>query len=386
MNWLGAHSRLVVVALAIPALLVVGVTALRPTDSKRSASLTKPTVRTAGGPLRNGSFSYVVVAGGFRVYDIGNGYTLVQSVTLPDASALVTPRGVAADAASDRLYASFPGSADGTGYLVAYDLRRDRLAWKREYPVDSFALTPNGRKIYAPCGEFGDCDYWYVLDAGSGRELGRISMHLAPHNTIASLDGDRVYLASAKYDRLAVVDPRTDEIIDWIGPFKYSTRPFTINRDHTLAFVTVDFLSGFEVASIETGAKLYTVEVDGFPVAPNEFPTLPITQSHGIALTPDEEEIWVADDVYDHIHVFDVRGLPDLRPRQIADIPLADSPKWINFTRDGRHAHISTGEIIDRRRRRIIALVEPSRQYVQIDWADGQPIRAYSRYGLGYGS
>jgi hypothetical protein len=82
--------------------------------------------------------------------------------------------------------------------------------------------------------------------------------------------------------------------------------------------------------------------------------------------------------------VFDVRVLPSAAPRQIADIPLADSPKWINFTRDGRYAHISTGEIVDRRTRRVVALVEQSRQYVQIDWADGRPVRAYSRYGLGY--
>ena len=122
-------------------------------------------------------------------------------------------------------------------------------------------------------------------------------MHLGPHNTIASLDGDRVYLASVRYDRLAVVDPRSDVIDDWIGPFRDSIRPFTIDRDGTLVFVTVDFLSGFEVASIDTGAKLFTVEVAGFPVAPDEYPSLPVTQSHGIALTPDEQEIWDADDV-----------------------------------------------------------------------------------------
>ena len=269
---------------------------------------------------------------------------------------------------------------------MAYDLVRDRVIWSRNYRVDSFALTPDGRKIYAPCGEGRDCDYWYVLDARTGDELGRIKMHVGAHNTIASLDGDRVYLASAKYDRLAIIDPSTDRIIHWIGPFRNSIRPFTINRDQTLAFVTVDFLSGFEVGSINTGAKLYTVEVKGFPVAPDQWPTLPITQSHGIALTPDEQELWVADDVYDQLHVFDVSGLPDARPRQIADIALGSSPKWINFTRDGHYAHISTGEIIDRRTRKVVASVQPSRQYVQIDWAAGEPVRAYSRYGLGYRS
>jgi DNA-binding beta-propeller fold protein YncE len=332
----------------------------------------------------DGSFSYVIVDGGFRVYDNRPGFTLVKSVTFPGASQLLVPRGVAADAVTHRLYVSYQGNARSSPHLLAYDLVHDRVVWSRNYRIDSFALTPDGRKIYAPCGEGGSCDYWYVLDARTGDELGQIKMHVGAHNTIASLDGDRVYLASGDYDRLAIVDPRTDRIIDWIGPFRNSIRPFTINRDQTLAFVTVDFLSGFEVASIKTGAKLYTVEVEGFPVAPDQWPTLPATQSHGIALTPDEEELWVADDVYDHLHVFDVSGLPDARPRQIADIALRDSPKWINFTRDGHYAHISTGEIIDRRTRKVVAFVQPSRQYVQIDWAAGEPVRAYSRYGLGY--
>ena len=79
-------------------------------------------------------------------------------------------------------------------------------------------------------------------------------------------------------------------------------------------------------------------------------------------------------------------GLPEQAPRQIADIQLADDPKWINFTRDGRYAHVSTGEIVDARTRRVVALTEKSRYFVQIDWRGGKPMRAYSRYGLGYGN
>lgn len=382
--------RLLILALAIaiPWLLLLAIGAKR-VEWRETVPPppTKQVVLTAQSDTADGSYSYVILDGGFRVYDIENGYALVKSVSFPDAAPLRTPRGVAADAAHDRLYASYLGRPGDGGFLVAYDLRRDRVAWRKTLPIDSFSLTTDGRKLYLPCGEGrADCDYWTVIDTETGNELTRIPMHMSPHNTIATLDGERVYLASSHHDRLAVVDPRTDEIVEWIGPFRDSIRPFTVNRADTLVFVTVDFLSGFEVARTDTGEKLFTVEVEGFPVAPDKFPTLPVTQSHGIALTPDEQELWVADDVYDHIHVFDVRGLPDERPRQIADIPLGTSPKWINFTRDGRHAHISTGQIIDRRTRKVVALVEPSRHFVQIDWKDGEPVRAYSRYGLGYGS
>ncbi|MGZ8693040.1 MAG: YncE family protein [Gaiellaceae bacterium] len=339
--------------------------------------------------LPDGSYSYLILAGEIRIYDIGQNHALVKRIALPDRLDLRRPKGVAADAGSQRLYVSYAGGELDTGNLIAYDLLKNRVLWHRTYEpsIDSFALTPDGRKLYVPCGEErDDCGHWSVLDARTGDELTRIGMHPGAHNTIVSLDGTRAYLASLKHNRLAEVDTRSDRIVRWIGPFGDSIRPFTVNRATTLAFVTVDNLSGFEVGDLRTGKKLYRVEVKGFPLRPEDHPELPSTQSHGIALTPDETEVWVVDAFYKHLHVFDVTTLPDAAPRQIADIALAGLPKWINFTRDGRYAHVSSGEIVDARTRRVTALVEESRQFLQIDWSGGKVARAYSRYGLGYGA
>jgi DNA-binding beta-propeller fold protein YncE len=337
--------------------------------------------------LPDGSYSYVILDGEIRVYDIDQNHALVKRIALPDRFDFRQIEGVAADAVSQRLYVSYGGGEPNAGHLIAYDLLADRVLWRRTYEpsVDSFALTPDGRKLYLPCGEErDDCGHWFVLDAKTGNELSRIGMHPGAHNTIVSSDGRRAYLASLKHNRLAEVDTSTDRILRWIGPFGDSIRPFTINRAGTLVFVTVDNLSGFEVADLRSGKKLYRVEVEGFPLRPEDHPVLPATQTHGIALTPDEQELWIVDAFYKHLHVFDVTPLPGTAPRQIADIPLAGLPKWINFTRDGRYAHVSSGEIVDARARRVTALVEESRHYVQIDWADGKAVRAYSRYGLGY--
>ena len=340
--------------------------------------------------LPDGSYSYVAVEGEIRIYDIARSHTLVKKVSIPDRFALRGIRGIAAHASTQRLYISYWGDkfGEGEGYLLAYDLMSDTVEWRRSYEpsIDSMSLTPDGRKLYMPCGEERtNCDHWFVLDASSGDELGRIPMHVGAHNTIVSLDGRHAYLASLKHDRLAVVETDSDQIVRWVGPFGDSIRPFTINRAQTLVFVNVDFLSGFEVGDLRTGRQLHRVEVQGFPLRAEDYPELPITQSHGIALTPDETELWVVDSFYKYLHVFDVTGLPGLRPRQIADIPLSDDPKWINFSGDGRYAHVSTGEIVDAHTRRVIALTEKSRQFLQIDWRGGEPLRAYSRYGLGYG-
>jgi DNA-binding beta-propeller fold protein YncE len=337
--------------------------------------------------LPDGAYSYVILDGEIRVYAIDRNHTLVKRVVTPDRFALRGIRGVTADASSHRLYVSYWGDTKNRGSLLAYDLHADRVLWRRTYKpsVDSMALTPDGRKLYMPCGEERtDCDHWFVLNTTTGEELHRIAMHEGAHNTIVSSDGKYAYLASLKHNYLAEADTRTDRINRWIGPFGDSIRPFTINHAGSFAFVTVDNLSGFEVADLRSGRKLYRVEVKGFPLRPEDYPAPPATQTHGIALTPDESEVWIVDAFYRHLHVFDATPLPDAPPRQIADIELADLPKWINFTGDGRYAHVSTGEIVDTRTRRTVALVESSRQFLQIDWAGGKAVRAYSRYGLGY--
>ncbi len=348
------------------------------------------TVSLSDSPSAFRKLSYVAIDGGLRGSDIDHGYRLVERIELSGDYDAVNPRGIAADPETDRIYVSYWGKDpnSGTGRLIAFDLSRGEVAYSKEYSpsVDSFALSGDGRKIYLPCSEHSDCDWWWVLDARTGRELGRITVTRGTHNTIYGLSGSRVYLASLLSPTLAIVDTETDEIVDEVGPFRASIRPFTINSSETLAFVNVDFLSGFEVGDLASGEVLHTVEVDGFPLRPTDFPDLPVTQSHGIALSPDETEVWVADDFYDYLHVFNTDGLPGEAPRQVADVALSGSPKWINFTRDGRAVHVSTGEIIDARTHETIGLVEPSRIFLEVHQRGDRIIAAFSRYGLGYRS
>ena len=208
--------------------------------------------------LPDGAYSFVVSDGTIRVYDINRGHALVKVVALPDRFDVNGMRGVAADAASHRLYVSFGGAdeTDDLGHLIAYDLVADKVLWRRSYEpsIDSMALTPDGRKMYMPCGEErDDCAHWFVLDASTGDEIGRIPVHEGTHNTIVGLDGRRAYLASKLHNRLAVVDTRTDRIIRWVGPFGHSVRPFTVSQDGRLVFVTVDCSRASKSVTVRTG-------------------------------------------------------------------------------------------------------------------------------------
>ena len=126
-----------------------------------------------------------------------------------------------------------------------------------------------------------------------------------------------------------------------VGPFGNSIRPFTINAAQTLCFVNVNDLLGFEVGDMRTGKMLHRVEVTGFAKGPVKRHGCP---SHGIGLTPDEKELWLADGANSRLHIFDATVMP---PKQVASLAVRDQPGWITFSLDGRHAFPSTGEIID---------------------------------------
>ena len=72
-------------------------------------------------------------------------------------------------------------------------------------------------------------------------------------------------------------------------------------------FANVDGLVGFEVGDLQTGLILDRVVIEGYQMDVAEKFECP---SHGIGLTPDERELWVADGVDNRIHVFDATTYP----------------------------------------------------------------------------
>jgi DNA-binding beta-propeller fold protein YncE len=173
-------------------------------------------------------------------------------------------------------------------------------------------------------------------------------------------------------------------VVAEVGPFSNVVRPFTINAAQTLCFVNVNDLLGFEVGDLKTGKMLHRVEVAGYTKGPVKRHGCP---SHGVALTPDERELWLADAANNAVHIFDARAMP---PRQVATVKLRDQPGWITFSIDGRHAWPSTGEVIDTRTRKIVATLTDevgrevqSEKVVEVVFAGGKVVRAGDQFGIG---
>ncbi len=333
-------------------------------------------------------YEYVFPDGKMYVYDMDNTPRLVKQRDLPTSSGV---RGVVGDAASHRLYISFGSDGDGGGQLLAYDVLTDQVLWTQSYSfgIDSMSITPDGKYIYMPDGEKASDPYWYVINASDGKPTGaRINGGSGPHNTVISLNGQHVYMGARNFSNtptyLTVADTATNGNVRKIGPFLSGIRPFVINGKETLAYVTTTGFLGFQVADIQSGHILYTVDLTklGFPDSSSG----PSAPSHGIALSPDETRLAVVDWPNDSVHIFDVTGLPGSPPRKIADIKFSRSMHhdesncaydcaadgWLEYSRDGRFLYVGdVGDVIDTVANRVVYNLPPlynTRKMIEVDF------------------
>jgi DNA-binding beta-propeller fold protein YncE len=354
-----------------------------------AASLAAPFATTAAAQPPVSRLLYVVCPGirnylefggaGILVFDIDNGHKFVKRIET-EASKVEKPRnikGVVANPATKKLHFTTPET------LFCFDLLTEKTDWAKNLPLgcDRLAATPDGKTLFVPSFEK---DTWNVVEAATGNVLTVIETKTGAHNTIVSLDGSRAYLAGLRSPWLFVADTKAHKVVDKVGPFAASIRPFTVNAARTLCFVNVNDLLGFEVGDLTTGKKLHRVELKTFLSGPVKRHGCP---SHGIGMTPDEKEVWVVDAHNERVHVFDATLMP---PRYVVSVKLREQPGWVTFSLDGKFAYPSTGEVIDTSTKKIVAALFDekkgevhSEKVVEIHFREGVPIAVGDQFGLG---
>jgi DNA-binding beta-propeller fold protein YncE len=317
---------------------------------------------------------------GLLVFDIDSGHKFVKRIATGGLDAKGKPlnvKGVCASAKTGRIYIST------LQQLLCLDLSNEQLLWEKRYEggCDRMSITPDGRTIYLPSLESA---HWHVVNADNGEVIKKIVPNSGAHNTVVGLDGRQAFLAGLRSPLLTVIDTASIDVAKTVGPFAAAIRPFTVNGASTMVYVNVNGLLGCEIGDIRSGKKLHRVEVAGFKQGPVKRHGCP---SHGIALTPDEREIWVTDAYNKRLHVFDATVMP---PKQLESIELKDEPGWITFSLDGNFAYPSTGDVIDPKTRKIIAELKDengtlvqSEKMMEIDFANGKPVRNGDQFGLG---
>lgn len=375
-------SKIALTILAISGLLVLILSAGIPIEERKLTSSPNKVAAVK-------RYLYVAVPGirdylgfgghGILVFDIDNNHRFVKRISTQGFHPDKTPSNVKGIAVSLPLNSIYISTLES---LQRVDITTEKIVWEKQFEggCDRMAISPDGKLMYLPSLEKG---FWNVVDCNSGDIIKKIDVHKRAHNTIYGPSGNRVYMGDIASPWLYVADPKTHSISSKTGPFGHYVRPFTINGRETTVFVTVDSLLGFEVGNLLTGEKLARVPVEGWNMGSVRRHGNP---SHGIGLTPDEKELWLADGHNMRVHVFSAAA----PYQQLTTIPVQDMPGWISFSIDGKYVYPSSGEVIDVKTRKIITTLQDefhnnvaSEKMLEIDFENGKPLRAADQFGIG---
>jgi WD40 repeat protein len=343
---------------------------------------------------------YIFNDGPVEVYDIDNGFKLVETFSLPGTTRGV--RGVAVSPSTNMLFVSFggDGGGNGNGSVLAYNLVTKQVIWSVNLNsgIDSGAVSNDGRLLYMPCGELCGTGTWNVMDTSNGAVVGTIVPNgTGPHDGVMSADGKVLLLGNRNYPHVSIYNTVTKSLHAQVAPLVGGVRPLTINGRDDRVFTTSTGFDGFQVSGIEGIADvLYTVP---FGAIPPGFPFS--TASHGISLSPDSKEVYVIDAVHKQVQAWDVHGVAEgVAPKFVAAVPVngltgteagcaydCGRDGWVQHTLDGRYVFVGdSGAVVDTATHKVIANITNllnTRKTIEIDWSNGLPVASSGRTGVG---
>ena len=327
---------------------------------------------------------------GIVVLDADSNYSFVKLIHVWDYAGSMAPEdisGVAASPATNMLYLA------ARGRLGAIDLATDRMVWTTTldgHCCERPQVDADGKTLVVGSNLQ---DYWYKLDAKTGKLLATIHApgSMGAHNLNLSADGKRAFM-SPNGKLLQIADVETAKVIKTIE-FPDNVRVQVVNKDSSKIYVNMNNFLGFAIADTNTGKILKTVEVTSENWRPvwNQSPRPRIPHgcpSHGIAITQDGKEIWLADGLFHKIHIFS--NTDD--PKEIGSIDTPDSVFWMTFGIDGKLVYASSGDIIDVATHKIVGTTRSefgtkmySEKELDMTFLDGHLQRVSNQFGNEYG-
>jgi YVTN family beta-propeller protein len=248
-------------------------------------------------------------------------------------------------------------ASDRTGNFQVVDVRKGAVVNQINIGKDpnQMALTKDGRLAFVPMrGE----DAIAVVQLEPLKLLKKIAFDKGPHDAYTSADGTRIFVGAQFGRSIGVIDPAKQTLL-YSLPTTDGVRPIRLTRDGRTLYVALSNLIGFVVADAEKGVTR-RVELATLPEGVPK-PYLD-TFTHDLLLTPDEQELWVTDDVFDLIRIVRVSDM-----KEIGQIQVGHFPHWFTMRPDGRVAFVSLWysdvvSAIDVASRKVIANMQFARQ------------------------
>jgi outer membrane protein assembly factor BamB len=312
---------------------------------------------------------------GIMIFDIDNGHRFVRRIDIP-----IFEEGLRGFTGNEKTHSVYYSTTNRR--LGQFDVENEKTVWEQQYDAgcDRSSVTLDGKKLYVPTGWWygGEDSGFLVVDGQTGELKKRIAVGAKAHNSIVSLDGKYAYLGTEM--KLTMFDTRDDRIIKEIENVgEKGVFPYTVNSRNTIAYVCLGSHVGFDVVDLKAGKALHRVLAGKEPIA---------NRTHGAALSPDEQELWISDQKGKRLFVFDATKMPP-EPKTQLDLSQGGHG-WITFSGDGRIAWNHTPDVFDAKTKLKIAEFRDesgnrvsSSKFIEIHFKDGKVVWMGSEFGLG---
>lgn len=210
------------------------------------------------------------------------------------------------------------------------------------------ASTPDGRYVGVPIRDGDSVD---IVDTEQMKVVKVLPVRI-PHNSYDADNNERMFVSSMGDHEIDLIDLRKMTYINKI-PVGGIPRPYAVSKDGNTLYSALTDLHGFVIVSIPDRRLIARVELP--PAPPATCALEPHTPTHGIALSPDDRELWVTSLADSGVYVYDVAS-----KNISAEIPTGKCPNWITVSPDGHYVAVSNSasddcSIIDTRTRREVA-------------------------------
>jgi YVTN family beta-propeller protein len=201
------------------------------------------------------------------------------------------------------------------------------------------AVTPDARYVTVPIR---DGNSVVIVDANQGK-IAKILPIKDPHNSVNIGSNRYSFVSSMGSNEIDVIDLEKLDFSAHI-PTGGRPRPFVVSKNGRTLYVAISDLHGFNIVDIPTQKLLQRVALPSEhpgPPRPRKYET-PDTYTHGLALTPDESEIWVTSLLDDCIYIYDLKA-----KKVVARLNTGDGPNWVVFSPDGKYGCVSSTDSDD---------------------------------------
>ncbi|HEV2352177.1 MAG TPA: cytochrome D1 domain-containing protein [Terriglobia bacterium] len=215
------------------------------------------------------------------------------------------------------------------------------------------AVTPDGKYVAAPIRNGDSVD---IVDVAQRQVIKTLPVKI-PHNCFSAGSDRYLFVSSMGSDEIDRIDLTT---MQYSGktPVGGVPRPYVVTKDGRTMYVALSDLHGFAMVDVAGKKPIRKFRMPAINPTPRPHPFEPInTLTHGLALTPDETELWVTSLLDDCMYVYNVA-----EKKIVARVPTGEAPNWVTFSPDGKYCCVSNAgsddcSIIDVKTRKEVARI-----------------------------